>query len=63
VKQLALTHLSPRYVAGNPVSPDDLLAEAQAIFTNTLMARDFLSIEVVPEASELGGGEEERAER
>jgi ribonuclease Z len=63
VKQLALTHLSPRYVAGNPVSPDDLLAEARAIFSNTLMARDFLSIDVLPEASELGGGEEERAER
>jgi ribonuclease Z len=51
VKQLALTHLSPRYVAGNPVSPDDLLAEAQAIFTNTVMARDFLSIDVLPETS------------
>ena len=52
VKQLALTHLSPRYVAGNPVSPDDLLAEARAIFPNTLMARDFLSIDVLPEDSE-----------
>jgi ribonuclease Z len=49
VKQLALTHLSPRYVAGNPVSPDHLLAEAQAIFANTVMARDFLSIDVLPE--------------
>ena len=50
VKQLALTHLSPRYVAGNPVSPDDLLAEARAIFANTVMARDFLSIDVLPQA-------------
>jgi ribonuclease Z len=52
VKQLALTHLSPRYVAGNPVSPDDLLAEARAIFANTVIARDFLSIDVLPEASD-----------
>lgn len=47
VKQLALTHLSPRYVPGNPVTPDDLLAEARAIFPNTLLARDFLSLDVV----------------
>jgi ribonuclease Z len=52
VKQLALTHLSPRYVPGNPVTPDDLLAEAQAIFPNTLVARDFLSIDVLPEEPE-----------
>ncbi|MFM8937363.1 MAG: ribonuclease Z [Vulcanococcus sp.] len=51
VKQLALTHLSPRYVAGNPVTADDLLAEAQAIFPNTLLAKDFLSLELsAPEA-------------
>ena len=48
VKQLALTHLSPRYMPGNPVTPDDLLAEAQAIFANTLIAKDFLSIDVAP---------------
>ena len=54
VKQLALTHLSPRYLPGNPVTPDDLLAEARAIFANTLMARDFLSLDVIapePEAA------------
>ena len=48
VKQLALTHLSPRYVPGNPVTPDDLLNEARAIFPATVMARDFLSIDVIP---------------
>ncbi len=48
VKQLALTHLSPRYVPGNPVTPDDLLNEARAIFPNTVMAKDFLSIDVIP---------------
>lgn len=49
VKQLALTHISPRYVPGNPVTPDDLLAEARAIFPNTVLARDFLSIDILPE--------------
>jgi ribonuclease Z len=46
VKQLMLTHLSPRYVPGNPVTPDDLLNEARAIFPNTALAKDFLSVEV-----------------
>ena len=48
VKQLALTHLSPRYVPGNPVTPDDLLNEARAIFPNTVLAKDFLSLDVIP---------------
>ena len=51
VKQLMLTHLSPRYVPGNPVTPDDLLNEARAIFPNTELAKDFLSVEVAPEDS------------
>jgi ribonuclease Z len=46
VKQLMLTHLSPRYMPGNPVTPDDLLAEARAIFPATELARDFLSVEL-----------------
>jgi ribonuclease Z len=50
VKQLALTHLSPRYMPGNPMTPDDLLDEAQAIFPNTVVAKDFLSIEVATTA-------------
>jgi ribonuclease Z len=49
VGQLVLTHLSPRYLPGNPTTPDDLLGEARAIFSNTLVARDFLSIDVSPE--------------
>ena len=49
VKQLALTHLSPRYVPGNSITPEHLLEEARAIFPNTLMARDFLSLDVSPE--------------
>ena len=46
VKQLMLTHLSPRYAPGNPVSADDLLNEARAIFPNTELAKDFLSVDV-----------------
>jgi ribonuclease Z len=48
VRRLVLTHLSPRYVPGNAVTPDDLLAEARAIFPETILAKDFLSLEVEP---------------
>ena len=48
VGQLVLTHLSPRYVPGNSVTPNDLLQEAQAIFPNTILAKDFLSLDVKP---------------
>jgi len=48
VGQLVLTHLSPRYAPGNSVTADDLLEEARAIFPNTLVARDFLNLEVTP---------------
>lgn len=50
VRQLALTHLSPRYAPGNAITADDLLAEAQAIFPNTVLAKDFLTLEVTPRA-------------
>jgi ribonuclease Z len=45
-KQLLLTHISPRYVTGNPIEPQDLLREARAIFPNTEMAHDFLTVEI-----------------
>ena len=48
VKQLVLTHLSPRYVQGNPVTPEDLEAEARAIFAETRVARDFLRLDLTP---------------
>ena len=48
VGQLVLTHLSPRYVPGIPVTPQELLIEAKAIFPNTLLAKDFLSIDIKP---------------
>ncbi|NET10530.1 MAG: ribonuclease Z [Symploca sp. SIO2B6] len=47
VQQLIMTHFSPRYAPGNPKQLDDLLAEAQAIFSNTIMARDFLTHKVI----------------
>jgi len=40
-KQLIMTHFSPRYAPGNAIQLSDLLAEAQAIFPNTVMAQDF----------------------
>jgi ribonuclease Z len=49
VRRLVLTHLSPRYLPGNPMTPDDLLAEARSIFPATEVARDFLSIDVLPD--------------
>ncbi|MBD1922018.1 ribonuclease Z [Microcoleus sp. FACHB-831] len=46
VKQLIMTHFSPRYAPGNSVVLDDLLQEARAIFPNTQLAYDFLTYEV-----------------
>jgi ribonuclease Z len=45
-RQLVITHISPRYIEGNAVTPQDLLAEARAVFPDTTLARDFLTLEV-----------------
>ncbi len=45
-KELMLTHFSPRYAPANAVTPDDLLAEARAIFPRTELARDLLVREI-----------------
>jgi len=45
-KRLLLTHLSPRYAAGQSITFDDLLAQARAVFSETDLARDFLVVEV-----------------
>ena len=46
VRQLLLTHFSPRYTKESTVTPEDLLAQARAIFPRTEMARDFMTYEV-----------------
>jgi ribonuclease Z len=43
VKQLILTHFSPRYAPGNPIVLEDLLEAARSIFPNTELAQDFLT--------------------
>ena len=45
-KKLIITHLSPRYTQRSPIKPSDLLKEAQKIFPNTYLAKDFLTAEV-----------------
>lgn len=41
VKQLLMTHFSPRYAPGNPIQINDLKQEARAIFPQTKLAYDF----------------------
>ncbi len=45
-KKLIITHLSPRYTQKSPIKPSDLLKEAQKIFPNTYLAKDFLTAEI-----------------
>ena len=45
-RQLLLTHFSPRYTQDSPVTIDDLLAQARAVFPQTDMARDLLTYQV-----------------
>ena len=53
-KQLIMTHFSPRYAPGNAIQLKDLLAEAKAIFKNTLMASDFFTYEITRSSSSKG---------
>ena len=46
VDTLILTHFSPRYEGEAGPTLADLLAEAQAIFPNTTLARDLWSYEI-----------------
>ena len=45
-KKLIITHLSPRYTNKSLIKPIDLLKEAQKIFPNTHLAKDFLTTEI-----------------
>lgn len=46
VKQLIMTHFSPRYAPGNAIQMKDLLSEAKAIFPATVLAHDFFRYEI-----------------
>ncbi len=46
VKQLIMTHFSPRYAPGNSIELRNLLEEARSIFPNTQLASDFWTYEV-----------------
>lgn len=46
VRKLLLTHFSPRYAPGNPIELSHLLEAARAIFPQTEMAQDFLTVAV-----------------
>lgn len=46
VKQLIMTHFSPRYTPGNSLTLDNLKEEARAIFPNTRLAYDLFTYEV-----------------
>jgi len=45
-RRLVITHLSPRYFPGNETAPEDLLQEARAVFPETELAHDFLTVDV-----------------
>ena len=45
-KKLIITHFSPRYTNKNSIKPSDLLKEAQKVFPNTQLAKDFLTAEI-----------------
>ena len=45
-KKLIITHFSPRYTSKNAITPSDLLKEAQKVFPNTQLAKDFLTAEI-----------------
>ncbi len=49
VKQLILTHISPRYSSNNnksAITESELLAEAQNVFPETILAEDFMEYEI-----------------
>ncbi len=52
VRTLILTHFSPRYESDRDSRLPALLAEAQAIFPNTLLAADFWAYDVPPRSQD-----------
>lgn len=45
-RQLLITHFSPRYTPDGHVTPEELLAQARAVFPRTDMARDFMTVDI-----------------
>tara|TARA_B100000242_G_scaffold275393_1_gene230437 strand:- start:13 stop:816 length:804 start_codon:yes stop_codon:yes gene_type:complete len=45
-KKLIITHFSPRYTSKNTITHNDLLKEAQKVFPNSHLAKDFLTTEI-----------------
>ena len=45
-KKLIITHFSPRYTNKNAITPGDLLKEAQKVFPNSHLAKDFLTAKI-----------------
>jgi len=45
-RQLLITHFSPRYAADAQITPDELLAQARAVFPRTDMARDLMTFDI-----------------
>jgi ribonuclease Z len=45
-RRLVITHISPRYAPGNPVELPRLLVQARAVFPETIIAEDFMTVEV-----------------
>ncbi len=45
-RQLLITHFSPRYTPDGHVTPEELLAQARAVFPRTEMARDFMTVDI-----------------
>ncbi|HZG50751.1 MAG TPA: ribonuclease Z [Pyrinomonadaceae bacterium] len=45
-RHLLITHFSPRYTPDGQIPPDELLAQARAVFPRTDMARDLMTFEV-----------------
>ena len=46
VRELVLTHISPRYARGNAIEPSELIRQARAVFPATTLAEDFMNVEV-----------------
>jgi ribonuclease Z len=46
VRQLIITHISPRYAFGNVFTSDELLRQARTVFPQTIIAHDFMSLEI-----------------